>query len=485
MPQLRTLGSVAVVDQTANGEHHFDVQQKRLALLVFLARGGRGQFVRRDALVAHFWPDSDEQHARGVLRQALTAFRKELGGDVLVTHGEDEVGVSPDALTCDATAFEAACRAREYEAACTLYRGHFLEGFHASGASPDFEQWVDIERDRLRRLASDASWRMASQLEAEGRTAEAVDSARRAVELDPDDEPGVARLIALLDQHGDRSGALTVYAALVRRLAEGFSAQPAPETRALMKALRQRPTPVYTPPPVPPVVQVVEQAPTSVAEVRSRPRRRFFIAGAAGALAVVALAVLLGPTRPALRSSAALRATVAVVPFRVHSADADLAWLRDGMVELLTMRLSGTGGITVIEPGRVLAAWRSVTGDSLVDEPTAALAKFAGQVGAGRIVCGSVTGSADHLALAAWIVDVTDGHTEAQATVEGPADSLAFLVDRLSARLLGLVAGVGNHRLISLEAAPLPAIRAFLVVREAVASPLPGDPTGPGAGGTG
>ncbi len=159
MPQLRTLGSVAVVDQTANGEHHFDVQQKRLALLVFIARGGRGQFVRRDALVAHFWPDSDEQHARGVLRQALTAFRKELGGDVLVTRGEDEVGLAPNALTCDATAFEAACRAGEYEAACALYRGHFLEGFHASGASPDFEQWVDLERDRLRRLAGDASWR--------------------------------------------------------------------------------------------------------------------------------------------------------------------------------------------------------------------------------------------------------------------------------------------------------------------------------------
>ena len=131
------------------------------------------------------------------------------------------------------------------------------------------------------------------------------------------------------------------------------------------------------------------------------------------------------------------------------------------MVELLTMRLSGTGGMTVIEPGRVLAAWHSVTGDSLVDESTAALAKFAGQVGAGRIVCGSVTGSADHLVLAAWIVDVTDGHTEAQATVEGPSDSLAFLVDRLSARLLALAAGVEGHRLMSLEAAPLPAIRAL------------------------
>ena len=136
MPQLRTLGSVAVVDQTANGEHHFDVQQKRLALLVFIARGGRGQFVRRDALVAHFWPDSDEQHARGVLRQALTAFRKELGADVLVTRGEDEVGLALNVLACDATIRGSVqgerVRGRVHALPWTLPRSFR----HASGASP-------------------------------------------------------------------------------------------------------------------------------------------------------------------------------------------------------------------------------------------------------------------------------------------------------------------------------------------------------------
>ena len=136
---LRTLGSVAVVDTAASGERHLDVQQKRLALLVFMARGGRAQLVRRDALVAHFWPDSDERRGRGVLRQALTAFRKGRRGGT-GNPREDEVGLTPNVLTCDATAFESACRAGEYEAACALYRGHFLEGFHASSAAPDFEQ---------------------------------------------------------------------------------------------------------------------------------------------------------------------------------------------------------------------------------------------------------------------------------------------------------------------------------------------------------
>ena len=243
MPLLRTLGSVALLEHSPSGEQLLDVQQKRLALLVFLSRGG-GHFVRRDMLLSLFWPMNDEQHGRGVLRQALTALRKQLGADVLVTRGEDEVGLASDGLSCDAVSFEEACRSGRYEAACALYEGHFLAGFHASGAAPEFEQWVDVERDQLRRLAADASWRVALQLEAAGRVVEGVNGAWRAVDLNPDDENGVARLIAMLDRQGDRSGALLVYAALERRLAEGFSAQPAPETRALMRALRQRPTPV-------------------------------------------------------------------------------------------------------------------------------------------------------------------------------------------------------------------------------------------------
>ena len=38
MPLLRTLGSVALVQCGPSGEQLLDVQQKRLALLVFLAR---------------------------------------------------------------------------------------------------------------------------------------------------------------------------------------------------------------------------------------------------------------------------------------------------------------------------------------------------------------------------------------------------------------------------------------------------------------
>ena len=410
MPLLRTLGSVALVDHTTSGEQHVDIQQKRLALLVFLARGGGGHLVRRDVLLSLFWPESDEQHGRGVLRQALTAFRKRLGADVLVTRGEDEVGLATDGLLCDATAFEGACKSGKYESASALYRGHFLAGFHASGVAPEFEQWVDVERDQLRRLASDASWKVALQLETSGRTAEAVNSARHAVDLDPDDEKGVARLIAMLDRQGDRSGALTVYAALERRLADGFSARPAPETRALMQALRQRPTPVARSRPDLPVAVSASEPPSPPRSTR-RSRRPLLIAGTVGALATIALVAVFAP-RPALSDRVGSAQAVAVVPVHVQAPDSDVAWLQEGMVELLTVRLSNGGALGV---------------------------------NAGRVVRGSLGGTREHLVFDAWVIAMPSGRTEAQASVEGRADSIPVMVDRLAAQLLGRLATTGGR----------------------------------------
>ena len=470
MPLLRTLGSVALVEHTASGEQHLDVQQKRLALLVFLARGGRGHFVRRDVLLSLFWPDTDDQHGRGVLRQALTAFRKQLGAEVLVTRGEDEVGLASDGLSCDATAFEDACRSGEYEVARTLYRGHFLAGFHATGVAPEFEQWVDVERDQLRRLAGDAFWRVALQLEAAGDAARAVTCARSAVDLDPDDEKGVARLISMLDWQGDRSGALTVYAALERRLADGFSAQPAPETRALMKTLRERPTPASLRPSrdlAPPDVTLPDPAAASPVAIAAgeaphrRSRRPLLLAGAVRAASTIMLVALLGPSRPA-QSPAPGRHALAVMPFRVHTPDSSLAWLREGMVELLTMRLAGNEALRVVDPGRALAAWHRGSSDGSAADSPEFLQRVAAQAGAARIVQGSVSGTPERLILAAWVISMPGGGTESQASIEGGADSLPYLVDRLGGKLLGLTTGVERHRLASLEGTSLDAIREFL-----------------------
>ncbi|MFL5521896.1 MAG: hypothetical protein ACJ8B6_13220, partial [Gemmatimonadales bacterium] len=94
MPLLRTLGTAALVEQTPAGEYHLDIQPKRLALLVFLCRGGHEAYTRRETLLALFWPDADDEHGRGALRQSLSALRRRLGLTSLVTLGTEEVGLT-------------------------------------------------------------------------------------------------------------------------------------------------------------------------------------------------------------------------------------------------------------------------------------------------------------------------------------------------------------------------------------------------------
>jgi hypothetical protein len=82
-----------------------------------------------------------------------------------------------------------------------------------------------------------AAWECSSRADlADG--AEALELARRAVELDPDDEEGVRRLIAVLDRYGDRAGALRLYTEWRARLQAEYGAEPAPETRKLVRKVQ-------------------------------------------------------------------------------------------------------------------------------------------------------------------------------------------------------------------------------------------------------
>jgi serine/threonine-protein kinase len=259
MIQLRTLGGLDLTDPDSRGElRSILVQPKRLALLVYLALANSQRFRRRDTLTGLFWTEADEDHARGALRQALRFLRGELGPAVLVNRGEEEVGVNPEVLSCDATEFELACETADWGRALELYRGDLLAGVLIADASPEFEHWLDGERGRLRQRAAAAAWSVVGDAERLGDLARAAPLARRAVELAPDDETSVRRLIRILDHKGDRAGALSAYEAFRLRLATEYDAAPSPETEALLANIRKRAVPIWEsplsgwPPPEPP-----------------------------------------------------------------------------------------------------------------------------------------------------------------------------------------------------------------------------------------
>ena len=153
---------------------------------------------------------------------------------------------------------------------------------------------------------------------------------------------------------------------------------------------------------------------------------------------------------------------VAVFPFRVAGAEAALSYLREGMVDLLAAKLTGEGGPRAVDPRAVLSAWRRAGGSAADDLAEEAALRAARSLGAGRLIDGGIVGTPTHITLTALLRSVPGGVTRAQASVEGSPDSLAALIDRLTAQLLARGAGETEQRLPSLTTTSLPALRVYL-----------------------
>jgi Tol biopolymer transport system component/serine/threonine protein kinase/DNA-binding SARP family transcriptional activator len=235
--ELGTLGTIDLKDANGRELHSLLAQPKRLALLTFLCVAKPHGFHRRDKLLGLFWPDADQEHARLSLRNALHVLRRTLGEKVLQVRGDEEISVDFATVSCDANTFERAVSDGRYLEAIDSYRGDFLPGFFISEC-PEFERWLDEQRDVLRRAAARAGQLAAESLEAAGNVTAAVSLARKALELSDDDERVLRRLMLLLDQAGDRAGALRAYTAFAERLAKDFQGKPSSETEALINGLR-------------------------------------------------------------------------------------------------------------------------------------------------------------------------------------------------------------------------------------------------------
>src|SRR2546428_1995501 len=237
MVELRLLGTVNLTTADGCEARSLIGQPRRSALLAYLAAATPRGTQRRDRLLTLFWPELDQGRARAALRQALHVLREELGPRVLVSRGDEEVGLDFDVVRCDVAEFDRAVAAGRLTEALDLYRGELLEGFFISGA-PDFARWQDDERRRLCETASRAAQALVEEAEDRGDLAAAAIWARRALRLAPNDEALLRRLLTLLDLLGDRAGALQVHDEFARRLAAEFEAQPAAETQALVAAGR-------------------------------------------------------------------------------------------------------------------------------------------------------------------------------------------------------------------------------------------------------
>jgi DNA-binding SARP family transcriptional activator len=392
-------------------------QPKRLGLLAYLTIASPHRFHRRDSLLALFWPELDQEHARAALRRSLYFLRAELGADVVTGRGDDEVGIPETALWCDATALDRALDQGDADQALGLYRGPLLEGLYVAGASAEYQDWLDRERARLRERAAAAARSLMDQSEADGRLSDAAQWARRALELSPDDEGTLRRLLGLLDRIGDRSAAIRAYDQFVRRMAEEFEIEPSAETSALVEVIKAR-------------------AEAVVPRARAARER-------------------------ASADSAPTTGTIAVLPFSVRG-DSRYNYLGEGMVELLATKLDGAGDLRTVDPRALLRFLARDEASPLLPDPRAVAEHF----GAGRYLMGSIVEAGGRIETSASLYDA-DGQVLARVHANAIGEDNIFdLVDELARQLLvAQRVGPGTRlaRLAALTTTSLDGLKAYLM----------------------
>src|SRR3989442_3742967 len=122
MIELRMLGRLSLTGDDGLEVRGLLGQPRRLALLAYLAAASPQGFHRRDTLLALFWPELDQEHARAALRQALHVVRDALGGDAVTSRGDEEIGLGFGPASCDLAAFQPTLRIGQLEAALELHR---------------------------------------------------------------------------------------------------------------------------------------------------------------------------------------------------------------------------------------------------------------------------------------------------------------------------------------------------------------------------
>lgn len=168
---IRLLGGLEFLSQVA-----VRISTRKGALLAAYLAFYRGRTIPRERIRNLLWSDRRDEQAAGSLRRALTDLRKSLAEFEIESVLDAEAGslcLLTDRTETDVSRFEHLLRSAQVQAlveAADLYRGDLLDGITIP--DPAFEDWLLIERRRLRMDAT----RLVEQLSAVAKGDQELDS---------------------------------------------------------------------------------------------------------------------------------------------------------------------------------------------------------------------------------------------------------------------------------------------------------------------
>jgi DNA-binding SARP family transcriptional activator/tetratricopeptide (TPR) repeat protein len=415
---------------------HFDTR-KAVALLALVSMAE--QPLSRDRLAAMFWPDSDDERARGALRRTLSVTAAGVGEALIVTRAT--VGVQQSKMAVDAVEFRQLLTLGDLgslEKACALYRDDFLAGFAVRDCA-EFDDWQSSTAADFRQRLSAALETLVTTRTASNELDNALVLARRWVALDALHEPAQQATIRLLAMTGQRSAALLQYRECVRALADELGVAPLRETTALYDDVRSGRLEATTRAPMspPPVRASVPEVTTVSDDFVGRQEQlatleaAVLAAGPGGRLAALVGETGAGKTR--LVGQLTTRATAAgstVFVVRAHQGEANLpfAVLSDLLAQVLRRRPELP---QLLAPHVALEIARLVPAFSSASPPAAKALTSAGLTRLYSAVASTLIAAADR----PGVFFLDDAHWADDATLS----VLGYLANRLAEVPLRLV----------------------------------------------
>jgi DNA-binding SARP family transcriptional activator len=202
----------------------------------------------RAAVAGLLWPDVPESQAQGSLRSALWRLQKVAPGVVDVSSGVLSLAptVRVDVREFDVWAHTSIDPRADIDPSMLAEvgrSGELLPGW--------YDDWVLLERERLRQLRLHALEALAGKLTAVGRHGEAVQAAHAAVRAEPLRETARRALVRIHLAQGNVAEAIRAYESFRAHLLDELGVAPSAQMEALVAGIR-RPRRVPALPPLPP-----------------------------------------------------------------------------------------------------------------------------------------------------------------------------------------------------------------------------------------
>lgn len=223
--ELWLLGTPVVL----SGGRRIALPSRKAAVLLARLATARGNTVGRAEAAAFLWPDAEVDKARASLRQTLARLRQTLGADAIEADAQT-VALAASRWWIDIADLETPLGTEQAP-------GEFVAGHYF--AEPQIDLWLDEERRHFKERCL-TILRAQRDRHRDGDAAHLVNRCHAILTLDPYDEATHRDLMRALAALGHTGRAIKQYETLEALQRSDLDVSPDPETRALIRELRQR-----------------------------------------------------------------------------------------------------------------------------------------------------------------------------------------------------------------------------------------------------